>query len=152
MRLGHPSTKVLQTLHDNRKINISKWTKIPKICASCQLGKSCKIPFSPSNKISVVPLHKIHCDLWGPAPINSNQNFKFYALFIDDHIRFSWLFPLQRKADFFDCFIRFQKQVETQFERKIKVFQCDEGGEFSSNAFIKHLDDCGIIGILQKQP
>ena len=89
MRLSHPSTKVLQILHDNREINISKWTKIPKICVSCQLGKSCKIPFSPCNKISAFPLHKIHCDLLDPTPINSNQNFRFYALFIDEHTRFS---------------------------------------------------------------
>ena len=75
MRLRHPSVKVLQILYNNRKTNISKWIKIPKICVSCQLGKSFKIPFSTSNKISVVPLHKIHCDLWGPTPINSNQNF-----------------------------------------------------------------------------
>ena len=83
--------------------------KDTKICVSYQLGKSCKILFSPFNKISIVLLHKIHCDLWGPAPINSNQNFRFYALFIDDHTRFAWLFPLQRKDDYFDCFIRFSK-------------------------------------------
>ena len=95
------------------------------------IRKSCKLPFNLSNKISKFPLQKVHCDLWGPAPVNSNQNFRFYVLFIDDCIRFSWLFPLKRKSDFFDCFLRFQRQVENQLERKIKIFQCDGGGEFN---------------------
>jgi len=38
----------------------------------------------------------------------------------------------------------FQKQVENQFESKIKVFQCDGGGEFISHRFKAHLQNCGI--------
>ena len=34
--------------------------------------------------------------------------------------------------------------MENQFERKMKVFQCDGGGEFSSNDFINHLQESGI--------
>ena len=111
---------------------------------SCQLGKSCKLPFDKSNKISEFPLEKIHCDLWGPAPLNSTQNFRYYALFIDDCTRYSWLSPLKRKSDFYDCFVKFQRQVETQLERKIKIFQYDRGGEFASKLFINHLQIWGI--------
>ncbi|GKV27237.1 hypothetical protein SLEP1_g36430 [Rubroshorea leprosula] len=34
--------------------------------------------------------------------------------------------------------------VANQFHKSIKIFQCDGGGEFSSSAFIKHLEDYGI--------
>ena len=54
-----------------------------------------------SNKISKFPLEKIHYDLWGLAPITSNQGFQFYAIFVDDYSRFIWLCPLQRKSNFF---------------------------------------------------
>ncbi len=82
------------------------------------MGKSCKLPFQDSNKISKFPLDKIHSDLWGPTPITSNQNFHFYALFIDDYSQFTWPYPLKRKSDFFGCFLKFQKLVENQFDKK----------------------------------
>ena len=108
------------------------------------MGKSCKLPFNKSNKVSKFPLEKIHSDLWGPAPLSSNQNFRFYAIFVDDFSRFTWIYPLKRKSNFFDCFIKFQKLVENQFDNRIKIFQCDGGGEFSSTYFINHLVNCGI--------
>ncbi|KAK9209418.1 hypothetical protein WN944_001784 [Citrus x changshan-huyou] len=144
-RLGHPSPKILQVLRANGSISITDWTKNTSICVSCQLGKNCKLPFSLSNKISDFPLDKIHCDLWSPAPIASNQGFCYYVLFVDDCTRYCWLFPLKSKSDFFECFLKFQKQVENHMERKIKKFQSDGGGEFSSIIFQQHLQQSGII-------
>ena len=86
------------------------------------MGKSCTLPFSLNNKVSSVPLAKIHCDLWGPAPMASVHNFKYYALFVDDHTRYTWLYPLKYKSDFVRTFIVFQKMVENQFGHKIKCF------------------------------
>ena len=106
-RLGHPSSRILQALKNDNLICFSRWNKIPSVCESCQLGKACKQPFGLSNNKSEFPLHKIHCDLWGPSPINSSQNFRYYALFVDDNTRFSWLYPLKSKTDFLDCFFKF---------------------------------------------
>ena len=143
-RLGHPHAKGLSFLKDKNLIDVSVWVSKPSICVSCQMGKSCKIPFNKANKISMFPLEKIHCDLWGPAPIASNQSFRYYAIFVDDFSRFTWLYPLRKKADFFDCFVKFQKLVENQLDRKIKVFQYDGGGEFNSTAFQGLLSTSGI--------
>ena len=112
-RLGHPSHNILRILKSQKEISIFNWTKTPSICVSCQLGKSCKLPFKLSNKKSQFPLEKIHCDLWGPVPINSTQNFRFYALFIDNCTRFSWLFPLKHKSNFF---LLFHKVLTTSRE------------------------------------
>lgn len=109
------------------------------------MAKSCKLPFISTLNLSMFPLEKIHCDLWGPAPVNSCQNFKYYACFVDDFSRYTWLYPLKRKSDLFQCFVRFQKEVENQFDRKIKVFQSDGGGEFTSTNLKTHLEMCGII-------
>ena len=79
------------------------------------MGKSCRLPFSLNDKIDTAPLVKIHCDLWGPAPIASVQHFKFYVIFIDDHSRFTWFYPLKHKSDFFKTFLSFQRMVENQF-------------------------------------
>ena len=66
-RLGHPSVEILQTLSRRQAISINK--SMSKICDSCQLGKSSKLPFSSSVYVSSRPLERIHCDLWGSSPI-----------------------------------------------------------------------------------
>ena len=144
-RLGHPQLKSLMSLHNKNQINVSSWMNKKNICTSCQLGKHCKLPFHVSNNISRSPLDKIHCDLWGPAPNSSVQKFLYYAVFIDDFSRYTWLYPLKKKSDFYDCFIKFQREVENQFDKTIKIFQSDGGGEFSSTLFKGHLEKCGII-------
>ena len=63
--------------------------KSTTISVSCQLGKNCKLPFGLRNKFSSNPLEKIHCDLWGPAPNNSTQGYKYYVVFIDDYTRYT---------------------------------------------------------------
>ncbi|KAH9669465.1 retrovirus-related pol polyprotein from transposon RE1 [Citrus sinensis] len=143
-RMGHPQIKSIKFLNKNKLIDVSNWITKDYVCSSCQMGKNCKLPFNFSNKISSVPLHKIHCDLWGPAPISSVQNFRYYAVFVDDCTRYTWLYPLKNKSDLFDVFIKFQKQVENRFDKRIKIFQSDGGGEFISNEFQSHLSQCGI--------
>ena len=90
------------------------------------------------------PVERIHCDLWGPSPISSVQGFRYYVVFIDHYSRFTWFYPLKLKSDFFSTFVMFQKLVENQLEHKIKIFQCDGGGEFISVQFLKHLQDHDI--------
>ena len=87
---------------------MSPWIFKPNICISCQIGKSCKLYFKNNNKISKFPFQKIHCDFWGPHPIASNQGFRYYAIFINDFSRFTRLYPLEQKSDFFSYFIKFQ--------------------------------------------
>lgn len=88
-RMGHPHSKFLKSLQSKKLIDISSWDKTKNICASCQMGKSRKLPFSSSNHFSKFPFEKLHCDLWGPAPISSCQGFKYYAIIIDDFTRYS---------------------------------------------------------------
>ena len=35
--------------------------------------------------------------------------------------------------------------IENQFDKTIKIFQCDVGGEFTNKSFLDHLAQCGII-------
>ena len=81
----------------------------------------------------------------GPAPNNSTQGYKYYVVFIDDYTRYTWLYLLRRKSDFFECFLKFQNLVENQLERRIKIFQSDNEGEFQSITFQNHLSKCGIL-------
>jgi transposase InsO family protein len=81
----------------------------------------------------------------GTRPVVSVQNYKYYVIFIDDHTRYTWLYPLKKKSDFFSTFLIFQHMVENQFGSKIKIFQCDGGGEFELKDFLSHLETNGIV-------
>ena len=90
------------------------------------------------------PLDKIHCDLWGLTLIPSLQQFRYYVVFVDDFSRYCWFYPLKTKHDFFEIFTSFQRMVKNPFERKIKTFQFDGGGESTSPAAHGHYFQCGI--------
>jgi len=104
--------------------------KTEHLCDSCQLGKLSKLPFSHSEHLSTNVFEKIHCDLWGPAPVLSIEKFKYYACLVDDFSKYTWIIPLHNKSDFLILFISFEKYVSRQFNKQIKVFHSDGGGEF----------------------
>lgn len=85
----------------------------------------------------------IHTDLWGPSPVASHTNFRYYIHFLDDYSRYTWLFPLKQKSDALAAFIHFKRLVENQFDRKIKQLRTDWGGEFQ--AFTQLVNENGIL-------
>ena len=97
-------------------------------CDACQYGKSHALPFNLSQNRASNVLDLIHTDLWGPAPVASHTNFKYYVHFIDDHSRYTWLYPLKQKSDALQAFIQFKNLVENEFERKITKLRTDWGG------------------------
>lgn len=99
--LGHASSCGLQHLHSSKAITLNK-NKMHAVSEPCQMGKSLFLLFSVSECVYVEPLAKIHCDLWGPLHVMSLQGFKYYAVFIDDHSRFIWFYPLKLKSDFYE--------------------------------------------------
>lgn len=50
------------------------------------------------------------------------------------------MYPLKKKSELVDCFSKFQRRVENQFERKIKIFHTDGGGEFIASILKNLLD------------
>lgn len=140
--LAHANSKTLQYLQTQNKIHCN--AQFHNVYCSCQMSKSTALPFPLSKSSSNIVLERIHCDVWGPSPIHSFQNFKYYVVFVDNCICYSWLHPMRNKSDFFDIFLIFQKQVENQFDSRIKIFQCDGVGEFTSHKFQSHLHNCGI--------
>ncbi|KAM1496471.1 hypothetical protein ACFXTO_031069 [Malus domestica] len=143
-RLGHPSNSVSSTML--KKSNIVTVHDTPStLCQHCLEGKFSKLPFQSVQSKYVVPFEVIHSDLWGPAPCQSVDGFKYYVLFIDECTKFSWIFSLINKSDFFPTFVSFYHSVCTQFTTKIKTFQSDGGGEFISKKFQAFLTAQGVF-------
>lgn len=55
---------------------------------------------------------------------------RYYITFIDDHSKFTWIFPLTTKSQALNAFKYFKLEVETLLERKIKILQANWGGEY----------------------
>ena len=97
---------MVQFLKNKGSIDVSH--KTSTVCTSCQLSKSCRLPFVEDHVRESVHLVD---DLCGKALVTSNQGFLYYALFVDDHTRFSWFYPLKNKSDFYKCFVEIHKMV-----------------------------------------
>ena len=54
----------------------------------------------------------MHTDVWGPAPILSNNGAQYYLCFLDDCTKFIWLFPLKLKSDVEKVFLLLKTSVE----------------------------------------
>lgn len=124
-RLGHPSQSKFKQI--SSLFNFS----IPNsfYCNSCHCNKSHKLPFSNSSLTSNGPLDIIFSDVWC-SPINSFDGHKYYLIFVDHYSKYIWLYPLKKKSDTEQIFIRFHSLVENFFQRKIITFYSDNGGEF----------------------
>jgi hypothetical protein len=88
-----------------------------------------------------MPLEIIHSDVWGPAPI-SVGGYKYYISFIDDFMKFTWIYLMVDRTEAQHIFLQFQKHVERLLDNKIRCVQFDWGEEYQKlhNQFFTSLD------------
>lgn len=60
--------------------------------------------------------------------ITSNGGLDYYALWLDYHTHYLWVYPLKQKSQVFDKFLHLSNIIKTQFGGNIKEFQCDNRG------------------------
>jgi hypothetical protein len=143
-RLGHPASSVLAKLRSLGHLSVLRSAKHESIYESCLLAKSKCLPFTTSNNVTTAPLELIHSDLWS-SPISSLSGCRYYVIFIDNFSRFSWIYPMHKKSETFDYFVKFKCLAKNMISQKIKSFQSNGEGEFISNKFSQFLKPNGII-------
>ncbi|GKC27838.1 putative zinc finger, CCHC-type containing protein [Tanacetum coccineum] len=98
-------------------------------------------------------LELIHTDICGPFPSGIGGH-KSFITFIDDYLRYMYLFLINEKSGSFEMFKTFKAEVENQLDRKIKVVRLDRGGEYygrhtdvgqAPGSFFDFCKDHGII-------
>lgn len=136
-RLGHAAFSTVCQLLNKPKVSFPP-------CVACLSGKSPRKSRPPTTNKSTVPLQLVHFDVWGPAPVLSCQNNRYYICFTDDFSKFSWLYLFQSRDQFNVIFTTFLNLVENQLNTKVKAVQCDCAGEFLSASFRRYLQDRGI--------
>lgn len=142
-RCEHPSSVILSKIAKHFNLSFRDDNK----CLDCPLSKLKKLPFNPRKWYNKQPLETLHMDVWGPAPIPSINNHKYYLLIVDEYSRFSWLFPLELKSKVFQTFRDFHIMIEKSLGLPIRSIQTDCGGEFLN---LKFQNYCREFGIRQK--
>jgi hypothetical protein len=89
--------------------------------SSCQ-SSSIDLPVSTSR--STAPLELIFSDVWGPT-IDAFGRKKYYVSFIDDYIKFTWIYLLRHKFEVFKLFAEFQSLIERMLNHKFLAVQSD---------------------------
>jgi hypothetical protein len=140
-RLGHPALRIVQQVISKHSIPVLS-NKSSDVCSACQQGKMHRLHFGSTSSVSNSPLNLLFLDVWGPAPLLSINNKRYYLSIVDDFSRYSWLFPMTLKSDALSIFLKFQTLVENYFETTIKSVQTDGGGEFLP--LQRHLSKSGI--------
>ena len=129
-RLGHPSSRTLYSLLKKFSLPVSSKNMSSALCSSCQCNKSHKLPFTVSSLTSYSPLEIIYTDVWGPTPVESIDQNKYFVIFVDHFTKYIWFYPIKYKFDVFNIFLTFKNLMENYFKTKIISLYSNGGGEF----------------------
>nr|GEZ55553.1 hypothetical protein [Tanacetum cinerariifolium] len=140
-RLGHPH-RLLRSMLSNFSLPVTN-KSLSRLCNSCPLGKSSKLPLFEYGFRSNNILDLVYCDVWGPAPLLSFEGHRNFLLCVDHHSRYMWIYHLAQKFDVYSTFKSFVQMVERQFTTKLKNVQTDWGGEFRN--LVSFFSSLGII-------
>ncbi|GJW65960.1 retrotransposon protein, putative, ty1-copia subclass [Tanacetum coccineum] len=143
-RLGHISKKRIEKLQHEGLLNSTNIQSLGK-CVFCMSGKMARNPYSHQVERAKDLLGLIHTDVCGPFKIMSRKGASYFVTFNDDFSRYGYVYLLKHKHEVFETFKVFQKEVENQFGKTIKLLRSDRGGEYISQEFLDHLKKHGII-------
>ncbi|CAM8961061.1 unnamed protein product [Rhodiola kirilowii] len=114
-------------------------------CGVCPLAKQSRLKFTLSEHISTDIFDMIHCDVWGPFPIETMSGAQYFLTIVDDKSRCVWTYLMKKKSEVADLLIQFFAMVVTQFAKRIKVLRSDNGGEFFSTRLSSFLSLKGCV-------
>jgi hypothetical protein len=102
----------------------------PTHCKLCIRDKHHGNPFTQrASHRATSFLKRIHSDLH-QLPVLTSSGFRYWLLFINDYLRYFWIYLLRKKSETFNAFTQFKAMVEKQFDRSILCLHDDKGGEF----------------------
>lgn len=129
-RLGHVnynSIKRLIKLEYIPKLNIDSNHK----CPTCVEAKQTRLSFQ-TIKRNTEPLDLIHTDVCDLKSIPTQGGNKYFITFIDDSMKYCYIYLLKSKDEAIDKFVLYKNEVENQLNKRIKVVRSDKGGEYVS--------------------
>ncbi|CAI5968791.1 unnamed protein product [Closterium sp. NIES-64] len=103
-RLGHPSLPRLRSMAS--RVLVSRLPQsLPPLpsgpgpsCVPCVEGRLRATPHSSHFPPTEAPLHTLHMDVWGPAPVRGQGHERYFLLVVDDYSRYTTVLPLRSKG------------------------------------------------------
>jgi hypothetical protein len=91
-------------------------------CDGCALGKMHRdeFPSNPDRKRRNV-LDLVHIDVCGPMQTRSLVGAFYFLLFIDEFMKYTWVYLLRIESDVFEYFKEFRTMVEKKTGKSIKI-------------------------------
>jgi hypothetical protein len=99
-------------------------------CIDCIKGKYAKQVKKGEAKRSAMVLEIIHIGICGMFPVKSLDGFDSFITFMDDFLRYGYIYPIKERSEALDKFKIFKTEVENQHNIKIKLVRSDCGGEY----------------------
>ena len=118
---------------------------ISNYCEIYHFAKQTDVPFTSSNHITSKKFDLSHPDIWGPVPISSLSNYKYYVYFVDDYSRYTWVYLMRNRSEILQIFADFTNIIHTQFHKHIKVFWSDGAREYIFSFMNNVLKSYGTI-------
>ena len=88
------------------------------------MGKHVERKYDKGKARRVVQvINMIHSDMIGPLPTPSYGNSMYVLTFVDDFLRYCWVYFLTQKSEVFETFKVFKDLVENMSGNKIKVIR-----------------------------
>jgi transposase InsO family protein len=111
----------------------------------CVQSKQPRKPHKAVEARNLPPLELVHSDLCEMNGNLTKGGKRYFMTFIDDCIRFCYVYLLKIKDEALNYFKAYKAEVENQLERKIKRLRPDRGGEYFSSEFSEFCVEHGII-------
>ena len=103
-----------------------------------------KNPFPKSETKTKSKLELIHSDVCGPIPSTYLSGYEYYARFIDDYSRNTWIYFLKAKSEVFEKFKEFKALIDNLSDKRIKTLRLENGEGYTSKEFEAFCKDAGI--------
>jgi hypothetical protein len=147
-KLGHISKEAILSMKNSGKVTgldyINPSDPLTP-CNECLLGKMQRSPVN-HKKVSSVADHigaRVHSDILGPMEQPSHCGYKYIISFTDDYSRYSTIYPMFRKSDAFDCYLKYSAMLRQHLNSPtldpIKVLRTDGDGVYQQTQFQEHL-------------
>jgi hypothetical protein len=152
-RFGHLNKRNLDNLIKNTSSNNTYSKKKNKDKNQDHCCEVClkaffrnKVYRASTNKMVYEYLDKISSDLCGPFKTPTYNRYRYFITFLDKGTRFLEVELLRTKDEVYNAFVKFKARSENNKDNKrIRIFQSDNGGEYISKIFEDFLLREGII-------
>lgn len=147
--LGHLNRQQLAQMHRDNLVDgmdVDTSSDIEFECDACTQAKHTvqPIPALATDRHRDIG-DLVFSDIWGPARVESLQHNTYFISFTDAGSHYSMIYFMKSRAAALDRFKRFERLVETQLQRRIKMLNVDNAKEYTEGDFKAYTDSRGIL-------